>query len=75
MRRIRAGYLVLVAIVVVMNGLALLQHIEMIPEISGFLAATLLANMLVVPVAIWGAFVLGEVVEGLPGRRVRRATR
>ncbi|MTD95765.1 hypothetical protein GIW81_15610 [Hyphomicrobium sp. xq] len=75
MRRIRAGYLVLIAIVIVMNGLALLQHLGMLPEISGFLAATLLANMLVIPVVIWGAFVLGEVVEGLPGRKVRRAAR
>jgi hypothetical protein len=75
MRRIRAGYLVLVAIVLFMNGLALLQHLGMVPEISGFLAATLLANMLAIPFAIWGAFVLGEVVEGMPGRRVRRAAR
>jgi hypothetical protein len=75
MKRIRTGYLVLIAIVVCMNGLALLQHIGILPEISGFLAATLLTNMLGVPVAIWGAFVLGEVAEGLPGKRARRAAR
>lgn len=75
MKRIRTGYLVLIAIVVFMNGLALLQHIGMLPEISGFLAATLLANMLGVPVAIWGAFVLGEVVDGLPKSKVRHAAR
>jgi hypothetical protein len=75
MKRIRTGYLVLIAIVVCMNGLALLQLIGMLPEVSGFIAATLLSNMLGVPVAIWGAFVLGEVAEGLPGKRVGRAAR
>jgi hypothetical protein len=75
MKHICTGYLVLTAIVVCMNGLALLQHIGRLPEVSGFLAATLLTNMLGVPVAIWGAFILGEVAEGLPGKRVRRAAR
>jgi hypothetical protein len=75
MKHIRWGYFVLIAIVVCMNGLALLQHIGMLPEVSGFLAATLLTNMLGVPIAIWGAFVLGEVAEGLPGKSARRAAR
>jgi hypothetical protein len=74
MKHIRTGYWVLTAIVVCMNGLALLQHIGILPG-SGFLAATLLTNMLGVPLAIWGAFVLGEVADGLPGKRVRRAAR
>lgn len=72
MKRIRVGFVVLIAIVVCMNGLALLQHLGMLPEVSGFLAATLLSNMLTVPVAIWGAFVLGEVAMG-PRRRAGRA--
>jgi hypothetical protein len=75
MKHIRTGYWALTAIVVCMNGLALLQHIGILPEVSGFLAATLLTNMLGVPIAIWGAFVLGEVADGLPGKRVRRAAR
>jgi hypothetical protein len=75
MKRIRVGFMVLIAIVVCLNGLALLQNIGILPEVSGFLAATLLANMLGVPIAIWGAFVLGEVAEGLPGKRVRGAAR
>ena len=75
MKRIRVGFKVLIAIVVCLNGLALLQNIGILPEVSGFLAATLLANMLGVPIAIWGAFVLGEVAEGLPGKRVRGAAR
>jgi hypothetical protein len=46
MKHIRSGYWVLTAIVVCMNCLALLQHIGILPEVSGFLAATLLTNML-----------------------------
>ena len=64
MRGIRAGYVTVVLLVVCLNGFALLQHLSVIPELSGFIAATLLANMLTAPVIVWAAYVFGHIAEG-----------
>jgi uncharacterized protein (DUF2062 family) len=63
MRGIRAGYVTVVLLVVCLNGFALLQHLSVIPELSGFIAATLLANMLTAPVIVWAAYVFGHIAE------------
>jgi hypothetical protein len=48
----------------------------MVPGIDGFIAATLLINMLAAPLLFWVAFVYGELAEEelLRGRRRKPAT-
>lgn len=75
MRGIRASYLAAVAVVWCLNGWALLQHLSIVPRIDGFIAATLLINMLAAPLLFWIAFVYGELEEELlRGRRRKPAT-
>lgn len=70
MTRIRIGYLTIVALAVVLNGWALLQHLSMVPGHDGFIAAVLLINMLSTPLVVWASFVFGEVAMGpRPARR------
>jgi uncharacterized protein (DUF2062 family) len=52
--------------------LALLQHLAVVPEFSGFIAATLLANMLTAPIIVWAAYVMGHVAEGRHQQRRHR---
>jgi hypothetical protein len=63
MRGIRTSYLAAVTVVWCLNGWALLQHLAIVPAIDGFVAATLLINMLAAPLLLWLAFVYGELVE------------
>jgi uncharacterized protein (DUF2062 family) len=72
MRGIRAGYVTIVLLVIGFNGLALLQHLAIVPEFSGFIAATLLANMLTAPIIVWAAYIMGHVAEGRHQQRRRR---
>ena len=64
MSRIRVSYLVAVAIALILNGWALMQHLSLVAAHEGFIAAVLLANMLSTPIVMWAAFVFGEVAEG-----------
>jgi len=64
MKRIRAAYFAVVAIVFVLNGWALMQHLSMVPAPDGFIAAVLLVNILSTPLVVWAAFVFGEVAQG-----------
>jgi uncharacterized protein (DUF2062 family) len=74
MHRIRVSYGVAVVLAWVMNGFALLQHFSLVPEMKGYIAATLLANMLTVPLVMWAAYVFGQIAEErLLRRRHRRA--
>ena len=63
MRGIRASYFAAVIIIWCLNGWALLQHMSIVPGIEGFIAATLLVNMLTAPLLFWIAFVYGELAE------------
>jgi len=63
MRGMRTTYFVALAIVWCLNGWALLQHWSIAPGIEGFVAATLLVNMLAAPLVLWVAFLYGEVAE------------
>ena len=63
MRGIRAGYVTIVLLVIGLNGFALLQHLGVVPEFSGFIAATLLANMFTAPIVVWAAYVFGHIAE------------
>jgi uncharacterized protein (DUF2062 family) len=63
MRGIRAGHVTVVLLVVCLNGFAFLQNLSVIPELKGFIAATLLANMLTAPVIVWAAYVFGHIAE------------
>jgi hypothetical protein len=73
MRRVRIGYLTIVALSVVLNGWALLQHLAMLPAHDGFIAAVLLINILVMPLVVWASFIFGEVAVGRRGVRRRNA--
>ena len=53
MRGLRAGYVTIVLLVVSLNGFALLQHLGVVPQLGGFIAATLLANMFMGPIIVW----------------------
>ncbi len=72
MRRIRISYVVAIVLVWCMNGFALLQHFSLVPEMNGFIAATLLANMLTAPLVMWAAYVFGQMAEGGFVRRRQR---
>jgi hypothetical protein len=73
MTRIRIGYLTIVAGSIVLNGWALMQHLDMLPAHAGFIAAVLIVNMLITPLVVWASFVFGEVAMGpRVGRRRRR---
>jgi hypothetical protein len=76
MRKIRTSYLVAVMLAFALNGWALLQHLSIVPRHDGFIAAVLLANMVSLPIALWVAFVFGEVAAShyLGRRRGRPAT-
>jgi hypothetical protein len=77
MSRIRVSYLVAVAIALILNGWALMQHLSLVAAHEGFIAAVLLANMLSTPIVMWAAFVFGEVAEGSrsPRRHAGRSVR
>jgi uncharacterized protein (DUF2062 family) len=72
MRGIRAGYVTIVLLIIGFNGLALLQHLAIVPEFNGFIAATLLANMLTAPIIVWAAYVMGHAAESRQQRRRHR---
>ena len=72
MRGIRAGYATIVLLVIGLNGLALLQHLAVVPELSGFIAATLLANMFTAPMIVWAAYVFGHIAEDRHQHRKHR---
>lgn len=74
MQRIRISYVVAVLLVWCINGYALLQHVSVVPEINGFIAAALLVNMLTAPFVIWAAYVFGKIVEERFLRRKHRRT-
>ncbi len=63
MRGIGAGYATIVLLVIGLNGFALLQHLGIVPEFSGFIAATLLVNMCTAPLIVWAAYVFGHIAE------------
>jgi hypothetical protein len=63
MRGLRAGYVITVLLVIGLNGLALLQHLGVVPELNGFIAATLLANLFTAPIIVWAAYVFGHIAE------------
>ena len=63
MRGLRAGYVTIVLLVIGLNGFALLQHLGVVPELGGFIAATLLANMFTAPIIVWAAYVFGHIAE------------
>ena len=56
-------FAVIVLLVIGLNGFALLQHLGVVPELSGFIAATLLANMFTAPIIVWAAYVFGHIAE------------
>lgn len=72
MSRYRVAYLAVVAMAVIMNGWALLQHMRYLPAHDGFIAAVLLANVLVTPALLWAVFIIGEVAEGERSHRRSR---
>jgi len=53
MPKIYVSYAIAVVVVWFMNGYALLQHLSLVTEINGFIAATLLANILTAPFVMW----------------------
>ena len=53
---LRAGYATIVLLVIGLNGFALL-HLSVVPELGGFIAATLLANMFTAPIIVWAVYV------------------
>jgi hypothetical protein len=63
MRGLHAGYVTIVLLVIGLNGFALLQHLGAVPELGGFIAATLLANMFTAPIIVWAAYVFGHIAE------------
>jgi hypothetical protein len=63
MRGIRAAYFTTVLLVVGLNGFALLQHLSLVPELGGLIAATLIANMLTAPLIVWAAYLFGHISE------------
>jgi hypothetical protein len=71
MRGIRTSYIAAVMIVWCLNGWAVLQQMAIIPAIEGFVAATLLIDMLAAPLLLWIAFVYGELAEEEILRRKR----
>jgi hypothetical protein len=50
-----------------------MQHLSMVARHDGFIAAVLVANMVSLPIVLWGAFVYGEVAAAhyLNNRRRR----
>ena len=75
MSRIRISYVIAVLLVWCINGYAFLQHLAVLPEINGFIAAALLVNMATAPLVMWGAYVFGQIAEErLLRRKHRRAT-
>ena len=76
MRGMRRTYFAALAIVWCLNGWALLQQLSLVPGFQGFIAATLLINMLVAPLVLWVAFLYGELAEEetLRGKRRRTGT-
>ena len=75
MRSIRTAYIAVIALTWFLNGFALLEHLGLIPEIKGLIAAVLLTNMVAAPIALWGAFVFGEFVEDRTPHRWLRLSR
>jgi len=60
----RLGYAVIVLLSFALNGLALLQHLALVPSHEGFIAAVLIINMLATPLLVWASFIFGEVAMG-----------
>ena len=63
MQKIRVGYAIAIVLTWFINGYALLQHLAVLPEIDGLVAAALLINILTAPVILWAAYVFGRVME------------
>jgi hypothetical protein len=61
MQKIRVGYAIAIVLTWFINGYALLQHLAVLPEIDGFVAAALLINILTAPLIMWAAYVFGRV--------------
>jgi hypothetical protein len=68
MQKLRFSYLIAIVLVWFINGYALLQHLAVVPEIDGFVAAALLLNILTAPVIMWAAYGFGRIA----GERFRR---
>jgi len=75
MQRMRISYGVAVSLVWGLNGWALLQHMSLVPEIKGFIAGTLLVDILTAPALIWLAYLYGEIAQQvfILGKRRRAA--
>ena len=71
MQKLQIGYVITIALVWFLNGYALLQHLAVFPEMDGFIAATLLVNMLTAPAVIWAAYMFGRIAEERLLRRRR----
>lgn len=63
MPKIYVSYAIAVVVVWFMNGYALLQHLSLVTEINGFIAATLLANILTAPFVMWAAYIFGQIAH------------
>ncbi len=59
----RFTYLTLVAFTLVLNGWSLLYHMGAVSIGSGILQSTLIFNVIIVPLCVWGAYRVGQISE------------
>lgn len=59
----RFTYTAIVSVVLVTNGWSLLQHVGAVSPMLGLLPSTLVLNLILVPLSIWGAYKFGQMTE------------
>jgi hypothetical protein len=59
----RFAFLVYFLIVFVLNGGGLLAHLGVVPSLGLNMAVILACNLFSAPVAVWGAYRIGELAE------------
>ena len=59
----RFTYLALVLVALIMNGWSLLTIWNVLSFGSGIVQSTLLLNLIIVPLCIWGAYRIGQLSE------------
>jgi predicted permease len=59
----RITYTAIVSVVIVMNGWSLLQHVRAVGVMPALLPSTLVLNLILVPLSVWGAYKFGQMSE------------
>jgi hypothetical protein len=67
----RITYTAIVSTVVVMNGWSLLEHVGAVSAMPTLLPSTLVLNLILVPLSVWGPYKFGQMTEEEHRRKER----